>query len=311
MPAYASHYIFATEMMDRLQQCTHEPLNQDAVFFGTQGPDIFFFHRVLPTMVGKSCRAVGSALHRVKPSSLFDAMATYLHEHPNDSIARSYAYGFLCHYALDRVVHPFVYAIQGVVIAHAPQKKGFTVHNTIEFSLDNVLLNQKMGLAQPWLFDTSKTVPTDKAVTQHIAALLQFVIGVTIPIVAEKRQVVQALHDTKSMQKMTFDPYGIKRKTIEWVEWVASPLLAGYKLSVMMRPRQLNLCQKYCNLSHRVWRNPNDAMIARRESFFDLYERAEDECVQLVHSFNKAITTGTSMLQATGDISFLTGNRVE
>lgn len=311
MPAYASHYVFATEMMERLQQCANEKLNQDAVIFGTQGADIFFFHRALPTMLGKSCRAVGSALHRAKPSILFDAMATYLRDHPTDVIAHSYAYGFLCHYALDRAVHPFVYAIQDVAMRRNPHLRGFTVHNTIEFSLDNILLNQKMGLLEPWLFNTAMTVPTSEDVIEHIAQLLGSVIGSTVPLAVKKEEILQALRDTKAMQKATFDPSGVKRKMIEGLEWVASPVLAGYKLSVMIRPHQLEVCQKYTNVSHGVWHNPNNADIARYESFFDLYEHACEECVQLVQGFSDAITTGASMARCTGNISFLTGMKVE
>ena len=113
MPAYCTHYIFACELLPALTEPAGFDLNRDAVMLGTQGPDVFFFHRIAPWMPGRSQRKIGSRLHRAKPGDILDAMAEYCTRcSTKKDIARSYAYGFILHYALDRQCHPFVYAKQ-------------------------------------------------------------------------------------------------------------------------------------------------------------------------------------------------------
>ena len=74
MPAYSSHFLFANSMLKEIRQAVDFELNESAVYIGTQGPDIFYDHRALPWMHGKSLRAVGSALHRSVPSALREAL---------------------------------------------------------------------------------------------------------------------------------------------------------------------------------------------------------------------------------------------
>lgn len=311
MPAYSSHYIFAKELMEEMRRLNGGRLCEDAVYLGTQGPDIFFFHRALPTMPGRSCRKVGSALHRARPSVLFDEMAQYVRDSRRDITAVSYVYGFLCHYALDRVVHPFVYAIQNRVVGRHPLLKGFTVHNTIEFSLDNVLLYEKLGETKPWLFDTASTVPVNENVIEAISELLHYVIPQCTGMAVTKGQISQAMRDTRLMQKNTNDQTGRKTAVLKGLELLASPLLAGYRISVMIRPRELAQCRRYVNYANEKWENPNQPGVSHRESFFQLYDRAKEECVALIEAFNDAVDKGSSMQPCTKDLSFLTGVPVE
>ena len=77
MPAYSTHYIFAKELKDTIENQVDFKLDEAAYYIGTQGPDIFFDHRVMPWMPGKSLRKTGSKLHRAKPSEIFENMREY------------------------------------------------------------------------------------------------------------------------------------------------------------------------------------------------------------------------------------------
>lgn len=44
MPAFSTHYLFARELMEQIEAMTPETrLDPDAVYYGTQGPDVLFF----------------------------------------------------------------------------------------------------------------------------------------------------------------------------------------------------------------------------------------------------------------------------
>lgn len=109
MPAYSTHYIFAKELKEEIENQVDFKLDEAAYYIGTQGPDIFFDHRIMPWMLGKSLRKTGSKLHRAKPSEIFENMREYISKSNQIEIAKSYATGFILHYVLDRNCHPYVY----------------------------------------------------------------------------------------------------------------------------------------------------------------------------------------------------------
>ena len=54
MPAFSTHYLFARELMEQIEAMTPETrLDPDAVYYGTQGPDVLFFIGFCPRCRGK------------------------------------------------------------------------------------------------------------------------------------------------------------------------------------------------------------------------------------------------------------------
>ena len=108
MPAMITHYLLGRRML---------PLSglpvikrQDAFLLGNQGPDLLYFFRAYPWLIGKAGLPLGNALHEVRPSVLVDTLRTILLETPREDqpYIHSYIQGLLCHYAADRLIHPFV-----------------------------------------------------------------------------------------------------------------------------------------------------------------------------------------------------------
>ena len=131
MPAFSTHYLFAKEMMEDLRRAADFPLNKDAVLIGTQGPDIFFFHRALPWQKGKMLRKAGSAMHRAKCGEILDCFRRCCDQKKDNSIAKSYVYGFILHYALDRICHPYIYFVQNRITQKFPKLNGKVMINSI------------------------------------------------------------------------------------------------------------------------------------------------------------------------------------
>lgn len=155
MPAYSTHYIFAKELKEEIENQVDFKLDEAAYYIGTQGPDIFFDHRIMPWMLGKSLRKTGSKLHRAKPSEIFENMREYISKSNQIEIAKSYATGFILHYVLDRNCHPYVYFLQNKMTDEFKKLNSHTAHNIIEFSMDTYLLSKRMNIKKPHLFDTA------------------------------------------------------------------------------------------------------------------------------------------------------------
>ena len=65
MPAMITHYLFAKRVLSRLKKQGVETADYPMAMIGAQGPDVFFFHRVLPWEFGKSYAHEGSRLHHI------------------------------------------------------------------------------------------------------------------------------------------------------------------------------------------------------------------------------------------------------
>lgn len=57
-------------------------------------------------------------MHSEKTDELFAALSRAVRDLSGDAqeIAAAYFYGFVCHYALDSQIHPYVYCRQGAVL---------------------------------------------------------------------------------------------------------------------------------------------------------------------------------------------------
>lgn len=104
MPATYAHYRFGLAVLERLPEAQRSVIASESDLFmiGLHGPDIlFFYHPLLP--VNRVIR-LGRQLHRAPGLPFFRRAA----EHCNNDAALSYAYGCLCHFALDQACHGYI-----------------------------------------------------------------------------------------------------------------------------------------------------------------------------------------------------------
>lgn len=307
MPSYSTHCIFAREMLPEIYTSADFDLSEEALMAGTQGPDIFFFHRVFPWMPGKPLRKIGSSLHRSKPADILENMRDYCNSiSDKKNIAKSYIYGFIMHYALDRRCHPYVYSLQNKITEKNPLTNPHTAHNTVEFSMDTYLLNKRYGIAEPALFDTACTVCENEKVLAEIGRLYNYVVPRVLGIEIDESTAATAIKDMKRVQSATFDATGLKRKFLNAAEFVIAPFLKNYKFSAMLRPRDLEKAKKYGNIDNSKWQSPFDNSY-HTESFEDLFEIAKIDAKKLIAEFS----TGVDLYKATNNLSFLTGVEVK
>ena len=278
-----------------------------ACAIGTQGPDIFFFHRLFNRFKAKS--KVGSALHRAKPSDILDAFSDYCKFSPNIDIAKSYMYGFILHYALDRKCHPFVYSFQEKISAKNTKIHPSAIHNRIEMAMDSYLLGKRLGISVPSDFDSAKTLTSDIEITEEISHLLSFVIPRVSTYSISEKEVGEAIRDTRLMQKLLRDKSGLLKSFLRIAETLLAPMIGHFKFSSMIKPKDLEKAKKYGNINNRGWRPINSDKLCY-DSFEDLFETAKTEAELMIMSFDKLCLGYLSGYEITNNISFLNGTEV-
>lgn len=238
-------------------------------------------------------------LHREKAGALLNRFYEYCSKN-NNNIAKSYAFGFILHYSLDRICHPYVYYLQNKITERQAGFNPHSAHNIIELSLDSLMLSIYLDVKNPALFKTESTIQISDNELTEISNEIAFVSG-TLP-----ENVKTAIFDMKNMQRLLLDKSGKKKAIVSILEKMASPFTKNFLLSSYFRTNDLEKAKKYANIYNGKWKSPFNDEISR-ESFFDLYEKAKVDAEKLLVKWQN----GEDGEKITNNLSFLTGVEVK
>lgn len=315
MPAPGTHYIFAKSIENEIEKL--EPdfhFSKSAFYYGTQGPDFLFSHKVWRlAWNGENLIELGSELHHVCPSKMFALMKEYLEKETCDrDLIRSYIYGFLAHYALDRNAHPLVYAIQAEFTkAYSLENyRSIAVHNIIEMNIDTMLFKSEFGCEKGTDFKIYKTFDTNPYIIEEMSRLMEYVVPQMVFCDATKDDFADAYRGIRAGQIVMSDFTGLRRKAVRIIEKPFSKALGGPLLSSLMRQPHSDNKWDYLNITHKEWSMPFDSRIKSTKSFPDLFKEAQTDVFELIKAFNSP-DAEKAIREYSGDISFDTGVRYD
>lgn len=283
MPNCMTHYLHAKRVFERLG--AKEDVLDNAYIWAAQGPDIFFSHRYLPWMKGKSLRAYGSRFHKATPSVVLQAFRNCAKRQQN-ALTRSYALGFVNHYVLDSICHPYVHAMAAKLLETRPSENQTAMHAEVESALDTILLRREAGKL-PSEVKLQSCFPKDAAVQRQIAEIyvdvIMEVFGETVPA----EEIVGATKDTRLVFSLLTDSTTLKRRIFNRLEAGRPHYITGHILP-LVEDAEID----YANSQGAVWKaNGEDCS----QSFFDLFERAVDMAASMIQDYDTcdfAQTTG-------------------
>ena len=314
MPGFATHYLFGVNTIKKISNdmITNSIKEYPHTFgLGLQGPDLFFYF--LPSYLKKSGN-LGTLVHHKNNglflSYLLESRALFSDCHEQE-IAAAYIEGFLGHYVLDTVCHPYIYAKSH----YGTYKKDYFGHHVyLETDIDADLLAYYKGCS-PTSFYQSRTIQLSNKECRVVAGILQYAYSQTYP---EYRFHYTSMYAAvRSMPLMTAalrDPYGKKKAFARSIEAkafgyaVISPLIASEKYRFTVDP---------LNLKHRRWHNPWNKERSSRQSFFELLDEASAQYLTILSLTNKVFSVplhtpihgqySRALLGALGDKSYLSG----
>lgn len=308
MPAFCTHYLFSQELKPWAEENANFKYIENVVNLGTQGPDIFFFKRLLPVfMPGKAGMKIGSSLHKSQIEKILSAFAEYSKDNDNH-IAKSYVYGFIMHYVLDKNCHPFVYAKVEEILDEDKHIHSSSAHNKVEMFLDSYMMYQKKNIENVKTFDTAKTIELTEEEKTEVGKIVAYVVKKVLDKDITAKDVVFAIDDTVKFQNILRDKSGRFCGFITGVETVVAPAVKYIKLSSYFRPKDWKKGIEYANINNSVWASPYDR-IERTSSFEELFTVAVDDAKKLINNFED-YCAGNREDFGTHNISFLTGLEV-
>jgi len=304
MPAFCTHYLFGEEFL--LELPTEKRHNKDfrsAFFYGVHGPDFLLFHRALPTMPGKSFRKLGTKLHHDNPVALLELMQKLMLQNEDNAYIQGYVAGFICHYALDRVAHPYIYFLQEAIIRK--EKIRYTesvVHNRIETNIDKFMLMDRLKINDGRKFRATDTLSTDSEMLRCISTLMAKVINTLYKTKLDTKGVLQAFSDFRRIEaKLANETYW--RKPFSLVAELPVRFAKGPALSTLLRSGKMKTDWDYANKTKHKWTNLNQKTKSSDDSFIDLYETALSQAIYMYDEF----LLGSDVAEVTEGISFVKG----
>lgn len=305
MPAVIAHYIFARRVLRRLERNGVPVFCRSAVAIGAQGPDMLFFHRVFPWEPGKSYARQGVAIHHLPPDRLFDCFRRTIcrtSPGPEREAMLGYLEGFLCHYALDRTVHPFVLFWQERLAEAEPfySPRINQYHHRIESALDTLTLRRMTG-RRIRDFRLNEMIPAasplrDRAIGELYRPVLGELMG--LPHVRAE-QLASAPADMRRALTYMTDRRHLRERLL--YRPAEALLHQGPFLSALIRPEEPE--RDYANQEHHRWTNPFTGAVSRAD-FFELMEEASGAAAQMIPAFLEALENSRPMREIVGLLDF-------
>jgi hypothetical protein len=272
--------------------------SRPAFLAGANGPDMLFCFEAWKPRARRrmDLTAFGERMHVERTGAFLRALEHYA----VTPAQRDYFFGFLCHYAADTILHPYVTAVTRC----CPPYGGKAGHGYFESALDSYLHKQDTGRAGVPIDDISPPVTgTDLAdVTAQLQNAISDVYGVDIP----REYLADAFADNCRLRAL-FCCGPVRRGFF----WLVEPLFGGRgTVTVHLTPAKLR------GISRRdtkrgislpaVWRDAATGEI-REENVRQLLDKAE-RCAALLLREAAAPDTGADLFwPLVGSRDYVTG----
>ena len=271
MPGFVTHYIFGRETYHQLDADAFKAnlyRNRAAFGLGLQGPDLFFYY--LPSYVLHGCNP-GALAHDGQANTFFSSLigsCLSFSSAEDRGIAEAYLAGFLGHYTLDTICHPYIYAMTHY---RGNEKDYFSRHAYLETDIDNAMLSDRLHRS-PGSFCTGSTIALTSRQKTVIASMLSSACHAAFPRLRIGMLTMRlSIFSFQLGMWLLADKTGQKKVLFRLTE----RLFLGYPLfSPLIPSRSLAFRTDPFNLRHARWHNPWDPSRKSRESFSDLYRRS-------------------------------------
>lgn len=285
MPNIITHKIFAEEAYATLKgQGIKEIIakNEPLFYIGSNGPDFLFFYHALPWDAYKShyLNHLGSRMHMTHSNDFYAKAIACIRQQSDPKVRENmliYLLGHLCHWALDKTTHPYIFYRTG-----NGKGSSASAHHRFESMIDTMMLRTYKGV------DISEY--QSYAICSFDDAMLKAIARMYVPIAkaiyhtdVKVHDLREALISWKRIQRLLYDPSNIKFRVAQQVE---SMLHMPWAISGNIVKRKSDERYDVMNLQHKGWLHPCDHHIVYHTSFLDLFQEAlETACDVMMKAY--------------------------
>lgn len=273
---------------------------------GAQGPDLLFFYNCFPGNGKGELRELGPAMHRHHTGAFLNEGFNRLKEVTWDDEWMKlavYLAGFICHFTLDRMIHPYVCWANDLWIWSMDGVPVKTTHQKVEVSLD-VLLWKELRGTPAYKMRTKKMINIGKEWPESIRAFLSDAYSDIYHIRADKEALDKVLKYFYRGHEMLYDPRGCKKALINWLDSFTG---SGVKPPKTPYPVKQNETVDWANKKKRTWTNPFVEGEEHRESVEEILNKASFEASNHINKVFSRILKNEPIDDLFPDLSYITG----
>ena len=288
MPSTLTHYIFNKKIIK-------DEKYADIFLLGGQGADVFFFYgyNIVKRKNIKEIRQIGANIHQINPDKLYMSMLSYAFSKNGEEkeILINYIRGFMYHYALDRLIHPYVFYNTGFPYTN---KKYNYYHGKFESILDTLLAKEN-----DCNISTRKSIKTKKHHVKICSEMISTVVNDYFNInLLKENSFYNAYKDFRFVRLIIDSKYGIKKALFE-------TFLKESTINAICQPKKVDDEYDYMNIQHNIWIDPSSGD-SKTESVNDMFYNAYLDCRiidNIIYNFKDNVVTQRKITKFTNNIN--------
>ncbi len=312
MPDLWTHIICGREVLGLVEEGFAKTAREDRnlYFLGCQGPDLFFYHNFWPWDGDGRVFSLANKIHHEKCGLFLRESLKFARINPGPRIV-VYLMGFICHWCLDRITHPYINYISGIYREGMDDtRKLINNHKRVEAAID-VLMGQRVLNLKVWKTPAHKQIEVGDSLPGEVEAFYRYI----LPRIYEDRY--EELKDDDfincsyrqmiSALKVLYDPLGIKRFLAAAYDFFSRDVL---NLRYYFYKSPERSWRTYLNEEKRPWCHPVDAGEVYTDSFTDLFVLAVEESAEIIGlslKFLRGEAGEAEVMEKFEDISYSTG----
>lgn len=284
MPDVAVHAAFGREVLASLPEEVREYLLPEPYTFALFGPDVWFMYKPWLRREGR-----GRRMHTGEPGLFLSTLLRQAEASAFRAEMFSYLSGFLCHYALDSITHPYI------IYVTAEERVFPRSHMSLEHALDAVQFrrdgyeNEKHPITDHYY----PRLSLPETLRQDLDAVFEEVYG--------WKNCWSALNRSCRRYRLCYraleNPCGLAAR-------IARRTKRDVLCSLAYSESQFHSLDPE-NTGHRPWKHPFDPDQSFTESFPELREKARQFALRLIEASYRLIRYGEGSVES---ISELIGN---
>jgi hypothetical protein len=310
MADFLTHILVADQVLKRIEsRRVSESIikNQSLYYLGAQGPDPLFYYNCFPSILKGNMYNLGRRMHRQSTGAFLEYGFSKLQDISYDrhwALLAVYLCGFICHFNLDRMLHPYVYWVVRHWIWGVDGTPKKVSHQQVEMNLD-VLYWQEVKGVPAYKTRTRKLIDIGSKWPDSIALFLMEAFSKFYGINKSEKEINKILKDFYRGNDLLFDPVGWKKALINWLENLTGGGIKSPKYPYSM---EYDKTIDWANRKKRTWFNPFTEGETSNASVDEILEDAVHTAGQHINIIFSKIFERKSIQGLFPDYSYITGN---
>ncbi|HHW23113.1 MAG TPA: zinc dependent phospholipase C family protein [Clostridiaceae bacterium] len=313
MADFLTHIILADEVVKRIEsRRIYEGVNKKRSLYhlGAQGPDPLFFYDCFPGRGKGALKELGDVMHEERTGAFllkgFGKLQDVSYDKRWMNIA-IYMCGFICHFTLDRLLHPYVFWAADQWIWGVDGTPVTVTHMQVETALDVIYWREKKG-RHAYKEKTSRLVYIGKHWPEGVSDFLIEAFRDIYGMEVSEKELNKILRDFYRGHDLLYDPKGWKKALVHWLENLTG---GGIKPPKYPYPVEPDDTVDWTNKKKRTWVNPFVKGDTWESSVAEILEEAADTAANHINTVFRRIFSNEGIDDLFPNLSYTTGIQCE